>query len=110
MVDEFVTGEMPLDQINEAFHLMHAGKRSAFYLLQILKCVSQFLSKCFHYFQFAVRHLVLIQLIPVLHSHQNYSNWTFPLRNNVQHDTNLKRGLQTNTQNMALIISLRIYS
>ncbi|OXA46427.1 alcohol dehydrogenase class-3 chain L [Folsomia candida] len=26
MVDEFVTGEMPLDQINEAFHLMHAGK------------------------------------------------------------------------------------
>lgn len=32
MVDEFVTGEMPLAQINEAFHLMHAGKR---YLAQI---------------------------------------------------------------------------
>jgi len=26
MVDEFVTGEVPLDQINEAFSLMHAGK------------------------------------------------------------------------------------
>lgn len=27
MVDEFVTQKMPLDQINEAFNLMHAGKR-----------------------------------------------------------------------------------
>lgn len=27
MVDEFITGELPLDQINEAFQLMHAGKR-----------------------------------------------------------------------------------
>jgi S-(hydroxymethyl)glutathione dehydrogenase/alcohol dehydrogenase len=26
MVDEFVTGEVPLEQINEAFSLMHAGK------------------------------------------------------------------------------------
>jgi len=26
MVDEFVTGEVPLDKINEAFELMHAGK------------------------------------------------------------------------------------
>lgn len=26
LVDEFVTGDMPLTEINEAFHLMHAGK------------------------------------------------------------------------------------
>jgi len=26
-VDEFVTGEVPLAEINEAFKLMHAGKR-----------------------------------------------------------------------------------
>ena len=26
-VDEFVTHTMPVDQINEAFDLMHAGKR-----------------------------------------------------------------------------------
>jgi len=25
-VDEFVTGELPLSEINEAFHLMHQGK------------------------------------------------------------------------------------
>lgn len=27
-VDEFVTHSVPLDKINEAFDLMHAGKRS----------------------------------------------------------------------------------
>jgi S-(hydroxymethyl)glutathione dehydrogenase/alcohol dehydrogenase len=27
MVDEFVTGQLPLNEINEAFNLMHAGKR-----------------------------------------------------------------------------------
>lgn len=27
LVDEFVTGEVPLTEINEAFSLMHAGKR-----------------------------------------------------------------------------------
>ena len=27
-VDEFITHNMPLDKINEAFELMHAGKRS----------------------------------------------------------------------------------
>ena len=27
MVDEFVTHTMPLDKVNEAFDLMHAGKR-----------------------------------------------------------------------------------
>jgi len=27
MVDEFVTHNMPLDKVNEAFDLMHAGKR-----------------------------------------------------------------------------------
>jgi S-(hydroxymethyl)glutathione dehydrogenase/alcohol dehydrogenase len=27
MVDEFVTGEVPLTEINSAFDLMHAGKR-----------------------------------------------------------------------------------
>jgi len=27
LVDEFVTGELPLGEINEAFHLMHDGKR-----------------------------------------------------------------------------------
>jgi S-(hydroxymethyl)glutathione dehydrogenase/alcohol dehydrogenase len=26
-VDEFVTGDLPLKDINEAFELMHAGKR-----------------------------------------------------------------------------------
>ena len=26
MIDEFITHDMPLDQINEAFDLMHAGK------------------------------------------------------------------------------------
>ncbi len=26
-VDEFITGELPLDQINQAFTLMHEGKR-----------------------------------------------------------------------------------
>ena len=26
-VDEFVTGDLPLNDINEAFDLMHAGKR-----------------------------------------------------------------------------------
>ncbi len=30
MVDEFVTGEVPLTEINEAFSLMHAGKRLEF--------------------------------------------------------------------------------
>ena len=27
MVDEFISHTMPLDKINEAFDLMHAGKR-----------------------------------------------------------------------------------
>jgi len=32
MVDEFVTGEVPLEEINCAFELMHAGKRCVTYL------------------------------------------------------------------------------
>lgn len=33
MVDEFVTHTLPFEQINEAFDLMHAGKRFELYLV-----------------------------------------------------------------------------
>ena len=37
MVDEFITHKMPLEEINEAFELMHLGKRLvALHLYQLL--------------------------------------------------------------------------
>ena len=34
MVDEFVSHNMDLDKINEAFDLMHAGKRWSIFFLE----------------------------------------------------------------------------
>lgn len=43
-VDEFVTHTLPFDKINEAFELMHAGKRSVFLIAVTTMCFYQWRS------------------------------------------------------------------
>ena len=41
MVDEFVSHTMPLEEVNEAFDLMHAGKRWVLYEPRHEKCICE---------------------------------------------------------------------